>query len=195
MGKKKRSRKVRNEEVRHDENSVSDVLAAHLIDTSRLSLSTEQERGAGISRLARTLTFSACVFAVGVLIASAVLAQLLVGWERGVLAIACAVDVALLLATIVVSLGAQTVEGHVHLGSPKDFGNGLAALLRSKPEAGSLDAAEMLCSSLNLVFRDLRETNDGRRAAVRTASALFYAAVGVVVVMVVLLCVLFFIAG
>ena len=46
-----------------------------------------------------------------------------------------------------------------------------------------------------LVFRDLRETNDGRRAAVRTASALFYAAVGVVVVMVVLLCVLFFIAG
>jgi hypothetical protein len=190
MGKKKRTRKVR-----HEETSVSDVLAAHLIDTSRLSLSTEQDRGAGIARLARTLTFSACVFAVGVLIASAVLAQLLVGWERGVLAIACAVDVVLLLATIVVSLGAQTVEGHVHLGSPKDFGNGLAALLRSKPEAGALDAAEMLCSSLNLVFRDLRETNDGRRAAVRTASALFYAAVGVVVVMVILLCVLFFIAG
>ena len=84
---------------------------------------------------------------------------------------------------------------HVRLGSPKDFEVGLAALIRTRAKVDSLDATEMLCSSFDLVFQDLREINDGRRAAVKTASAFLYAALGVTVAAAVLLCVLAFLMG
>lgn len=190
MGRSKRTKKGQGE-VPVDRG----MLAAHLAETSRLSLVAEQERGAGIARSASTLTVCACVVAGGVLVASAVLSQCLSGWQRGALGVACAVDVALLLTTVVTSLGAQTAEGHVRLGSPKDFEAGLAALLRTRTKVDSLDATETLCSSLDLVFQDLREINDGRRAAVKTAAAFLYAALGVTVASAVLLCVLAFLAG
>lgn len=171
------------------------MLATHLAETSRLSLSAEQERGVGLTRSASALAVCACVLAGGVLVASASLSQCLSGWRCGVLGIACAIDMALLLTTVVTSLGAQTAEGHVRLGSPKDFEAGLVALLRTRIKTDSLDATEMLCASLDLVFQDLREVNDGRRAAVKTASAFLYAALGVTVAAAVLLCILAFLMG
>jgi|GEM_PF-2764336 len=190
MGKSKRTKREQGETTVD-----RGVLATHLAETARLSLSAEQERGVGITRSAGVLAVCACVLAGGVLVASAVLSQCLSGWRCGALGVACAVDVALLLTTVVTSLGAQTVEGHVRLGSPKDFEVGLAALIRTRAKVDSLDATEMLCSSFDLVFQDLREINDGRRAAVKTASAFLYAALGVTVAAAVLLCVLAFLMG
>lgn len=190
MGKDKRTKR-RRAEATIDRG----MLATHLAETSRLSLFAERERGAAMARSANVLAVCACVLAGGVLVASALLSQRLSGWCCGVLGAVCAIDVALLLTTVVTSLGAQTAEGHVRLGSPKDFEAGLAALLRTRAKADTLDATEMLCASLDLVFQDLRATNDGRRAAVRTASAFLYAALGVTVAAVVLLCVLAFLMG